>query len=86
MDILQNESFREFIREEFKAIVNANSQPIRLLTPEEAAEMLGVKPGTLSAWRTNGNRGPDYTKIGDCVRYIYTDILSYIEKNKVKLR
>lgn len=36
-------------------------------TPQ-AATYLGVKPGTLEAWRVRGG-GPEYIKLGKAVRY-----------------
>ena len=48
----------------------------RLLTPRETAELLGVREGTLAAWRSRGRslppaerRGPPSLKVGHAVRY-----------------
>jgi hypothetical protein len=40
----------------------------RPLSDAEAAAILGVKPGTLPTWRSQG-RGPRYYKDGRLVRY-----------------
>lgn len=38
------------------------------LNTEKAAEIIGIKTGTLYIWRSNG-KGPDYLKIGKKVFY-----------------
>lgn len=40
----------------------------KLLTPKEAAELLGYAPATLAMWRYTGD-GPEYVKSGKNVRY-----------------
>lgn len=40
-----------------------------LLTQEQAAEVLGVKPGTLEVWRCTKRYGLAYVKVGRNVRY-----------------
>lgn len=42
-----------------------------------AAEVLGVAPGTLGAWRSRG-KGPKYHKVAGKVRYFKTDLQDYI--------
>lgn len=49
----------------------------RLLTPTQAAEMLGVPEGTLSQWRSQ-RRGPPFVKLGRLVRYRALDLDRYI--------
>jgi predicted site-specific integrase-resolvase len=39
-----------------------------MLTTKQAADRLGLKPGTLEAWRVRGG-GPIYVKFGKAVRY-----------------
>ena len=41
----------------------------RLLTREEAAEYLGIKPGTLSVWACTGRYPIPVIKVGRAVRY-----------------
>lgn len=50
----------------------------KLLTNEQTAEFLGVKPNTLEIWRVKG-QGPAYRKIGRSVRYAEADLLAYLE-------
>jgi hypothetical protein len=54
------------------------SNPVRLLTEGEAAELLSVEPTTLRRWRWSGD-GPPFRKIGACVRYHPADLDTYIE-------
>ena len=53
-----------------------------LLTPQEAAAFLGVKPQTLALWRTKAT-GPEYIKVGNCVRYDLEALQAYVDKNRV---
>ena len=56
---------------------------VQLLNQTEAAGILGVKPQTLSVWRTQG-RGPKYVKLnGSAVRYVPTSLVDYIQKSTV---
>ena len=50
-----------------------------LLTEKQAAEILNIKPKTLSRWRWQGE-GPIYRKIGGAVRYSVDDLKEFIEK------
>ncbi|MFG9948002.1 helix-turn-helix domain-containing protein [Pseudomonas aeruginosa] len=53
-----------------------------LLTNEEAAALLGIKPNTLEIWRTKG-KGPEFVKLGQTksapIRYLRTKIFEFIE-------
>lgn len=57
-----------------------NPSPPLLLKPVAAARELGVNVQTLANWRHDG-RGPDYVLVGSHVRYRYTAILEYVERN-----
>jgi predicted DNA-binding transcriptional regulator AlpA len=50
---------------------------MRLLTGQEAATLLGVKPKTLETWGWRGF-GPRHVKIGKYARYIEADVLAWI--------
>ncbi len=54
--------------------------PSPLITPEEAARLLGVRTSTLAAWRTLGRYNLPYVKIGAKVRYRLEDIEAFIER------
>jgi excisionase family DNA binding protein len=43
-------------------------KPRALVTPEEAARYLSIRPQTLANWRSNGT-GPAYIKLGRLVRH-----------------
>lgn len=68
-----------------KTGVNENMN--RLLTRDEAAEILGVCRVTLSNWAANGS-GPAYVKLGDSkrgvVRYPRDELEKFIESRTVK--
>lgn len=54
----------------------------KLLTPAEAAEMLGLDLSTLANWRCERRRVP-FVKIGRTVRYRLADIEKLLEDGKV---
>jgi excisionase family DNA binding protein len=49
-----------------------------LLTAEETAEILGVKPQTLAVWRCAKRYKLPYVKLGRTVRYRLDDVESFI--------
>ncbi len=51
----------------------------RLMTNEEAAELLQVTPGTLNTWRCTRRYLIPYVKVGRRVRYRLRDLLAWIE-------
>jgi predicted DNA-binding transcriptional regulator AlpA len=51
---------------------------MKLLTNDETAALLGIKPNTLEIWRIQG-KGPSFLKIGRAVRYIESVVLAWIE-------
>ena len=55
----------------------ARRTPI-LLTAEETAEILGVKPQTLAVWRCAKRYGLPYLKLGRSIRYRLDDVESFI--------
>jgi len=53
--------------------------PEKLLTPTEAAEVLGLSPRTMERWRVTGG-GPRFIKAGGkSVRYRPADLLAWID-------
>lgn len=55
----------------------------KLLTDIEAAEYLGISPGTLRNWRSH-NRGPRYIRLGSrAIRYAFDDLDQHIDENAV---
>jgi predicted DNA-binding transcriptional regulator AlpA len=55
--------------------------PSPLLNEKQAAEFLGINPGTLGVWRCTRryNGGPRYLKIGRAVRYRLSDLEQFAE-------
>lgn len=54
-----------------------------LLTPEQAAEYLGLSPKTLANWRVKGAKAGEpvlrYIRAGGRIRYRYGDLVDFIE-------
>jgi len=54
-----------------------------LLSQREAAEVLALgNPRTLAAWRLRGE-GPQYVRVGRCIRYRRADLAAWIESRVV---
>ncbi|MFC1552196.1 helix-turn-helix domain-containing protein [Candidatus Latescibacterota bacterium] len=51
----------------------------RLLTPDEAAAILGVSPQTLAVWRTTKRYPLAFVKVGRLIRYRIEDIKLFID-------
>lgn len=56
----------------------------QLLTSDQAAEFLGVTPGTLAVWRCVARYKLPYVKIGRNVRYEESDLREWLESRKVR--
>ena len=55
-----------------------------LLSRDEAASTLGVRPQTLACWASTGRYDLPFVKIGRRVMYRLSDIESFIEANLVQ--
>lgn len=56
----------------------------RLLTTQEAAQLLAISPETLKWWRRRGQRtGPDFIRLGKRVRYSLQGLNSYLNRRTV---
>ena len=53
-----------------------------LLTEAQAAEFLGLSPGTLSVWRSTGRYALPFVKIGARVRYKRGALQSWVESRE----
>ena len=53
----------------------------KLLTPQEAAELLGLQEGTLAVWRSTQRYALPFVKCGRLVRYKASDVRRFIEEN-----
>jgi excisionase family DNA binding protein len=54
-----------------------------LLTRKEAAEILGVKPETLTVWKSRRRYNLPVVKVGRLVRYRYDDLMAFIARRTV---
>jgi hypothetical protein len=55
----------------------------RLVDEVEAASILGMKPQTLSVWRSTGRYALRFVKVGRLVRYRVSDLLAFVESRVV---
>lgn len=51
----------------------------QLLTPQQAAEYLGIDAGSLSVWRSTKRYPLPYVKVGRLVKYRLSDLEAFIE-------
>ena len=51
-----------------------------LLTPSQAAKVLGISPGTLAVWRSTGRYALRYVKIGSRIKYQPEDLNQFIQE------
>jgi excisionase family DNA binding protein len=58
-------------------------EPKKLLTREEAAQYLGVKPQTLAAWHVTGKYSLPLVKVGRSVRYRSVDLEKWLAARTV---
>ncbi len=54
----------------------------QVLTENQAAQLLGVHPRSLSKMRCE-SRGPAYCHVGRHIRYFLTDIISWLQSSRV---
>ena len=56
----------------------------KVLTPDEVAEILKVKPQTLAAWRTRGV-GPAFVRVtGRKILYRESDLVHWLDERTIK--
>ena len=53
----------------------------KLLSNDEAAEYLGIKPNTLTIWRTTKRFEIPYIQIGRKIKYKKSDLDKFLNKN-----
>jgi len=54
----------------------------QMLTTEEAAALLGLKPATLANWREDGSADLAFSKFGRSVRYRYGDVVAFVQRTR----
>lgn len=52
-----------------------------LFSRQEAADFLGTTVGTLAVWKSTGRYNLKTVKVGRLVKYRYSDLLDFIERN-----
>ena len=57
--------------------------PAALVSPAQAAEILGTTEGTLAVWRCNRRYNLPYVKVGKSVMYRACDIEAFIASRTV---
>jgi excisionase family DNA binding protein len=57
--------------------------PSDLLTREQAAQYLGLKPQTLSVWACTKRYGLPYLKVGSLARYRRSDLDAWLQSRTV---
>ena len=55
----------------------------RLLSTPEAAELLGISPGTMIVWRSNQRVNLPYIKLSRSVKYRLEDLDAFISSNTI---
>ena len=59
----------------------AKSAPPDSLSPQAAAALLNVPPGTLAQWRSSGRVPLPYLKLGGLIRYRRADLEAFVAAN-----
>jgi len=65
--------------------VMSNSPPDanQMLSTDQAAALLGLRPCTLAAWREDGSQPHlAFFKLGKAVRYRYADLVAFLETRR----
>ena len=60
-------------------VINSN-----ILTRAQAAEFLGLKPGTLAAWASNHRHSLPFIKVGRRVRYLQSDLEAWLLSRRIE--
>jgi hypothetical protein len=64
--------------------INTSKLQSGTITPQRAAEIIGVSPRTLDNWRSAG-RPPAYVKISRRkISYLQTDIENFIQQRRIE--
>jgi predicted site-specific integrase-resolvase len=58
-----------------------NTELLKLVDQNQAAELLGISPRTMESWRVTGG-GPVYIKVGGRVRYRRRDLEVWIDARR----
>lgn len=64
--------------------MTASTAPVRLLTPEQVASIVGLSTSTLAKMRCQRSDGIEFRKLGAAVRYAEADVLAWIAARPVR--
>ncbi len=53
--------------------------PETLMTPQQAAQVLGLSVKTLATWRSTGRHALPFIRCGGRVRYRHSDVAAWLE-------
>jgi excisionase family DNA binding protein len=68
------------MRKQKPDIPKVSGEPLeRLITVEEAADLLRCSVDSLNKWRGKGD-GPTFVRVGRRVKYRRSDLLTYVER------
>ena len=83
-----------FARMKSREVVESEAERLReirpalgtltILLPQEAANLIGMKPMLLSSWRV-ADEGPPYFKLTGSVRYALDTVLKLVESRRLML-
>ena len=62
-----------------KFVEDLEQLKMQILTAEQAAEVLGVKVGTLEKWRRTKRHNLPYSKVGHTIRYSGKNLAALLE-------
>lgn len=55
----------------------------KLITCQEAAELLGMKEQTLAIWRMTGRHSLPFVRVGRSIKYRLSDLLAWLDSRTV---
>ena len=58
--------------------------PADLLTPEQAAQLLGLSVKTLATWRSTGRHALPFIRCGARIRYQRTELVAWLTGRSVR--
>jgi len=71
----------ELMMEARTQLISERIAPSGLMSTDQAAEYLNIKPATLAVWRSTNRRKLSFVKVGGQVRYRRQDLDAFIEAN-----
>lgn len=60
----------------------ATLDPADLLTPEQAAQLLGLSDRTLATWRSTGRHSLPYIRVGGRIRYSKAALTAWFQSRQ----